>query len=283
MWTRRQLKDKAKQVLSRSYWKIALVSIIATFLVGTIPGINLNFGTGDFSIKISGNEIHWENFEDDMDFNVDIQDGASLRETVIAFGKALENWVDGWEFGGLMVHIMQLMAVVVITIITLAVGVQIFLGNPLLMGARYFFYRSLKEEEEIKVILKAFSNRYLHIVKTLFLTDLYITLWSLVFVIPGVIKSYQYRMVPYILAEHPDMSTDEVLELSKDMMRGQKWNAFVLDLSFLGWNILGVFTLGILNVFYVAPYQNLTNAALYEALNYNKVQRTNSHYGDMWE
>ena len=67
------------------------------------------------------------------------------------------------------------------------------------------------------------------------------------------------------------MSTEEVLALSKDMMRGQKWEAFVLDLSFLGWNILAVFTFGILNVFYVAPYQNLTNAALYEELKWNKV------------
>ena len=216
-----------------------------------------------------------------MDFDIDIQEGDGLRDTIITFGKNLENWVDGWKLGGPMVRFIRVMAVVVVFVIALAIGVQIFLGNPLLMGARYFFYRSLKEEEKIKVLLRAFSDRYLHIVKTLFLTDLYIALWSLLFVIPGVIKSYQYRMVPYILAEHPDMSTGDVLELSKDMMRGQKWNAFVLDLSFLGWNILGGFTLGILNVFYVAPYQNLTNAALYEALRYNNVQLTNSQFGNL--
>ena len=281
MWTRRQLKDKAKEVLNRSYWKMVLVSVIVTFLVGTIPSVNLNFGTENLSINVSGNETFWEDPEEA--FDIDIDENASLRENVVRIGKALENWVDGWKFGGPMAHIMQVMAVIVILVFTLAIGVQIFFGNPVLMGARYFFYRSLKEEEKMKALLRAFSDRYLHIVKTLFLTDLYIALWSLVFVIPGVIKSYQYRMVPYILAEHPDMGTDEVLELSKDMMRGQKWEAFVLDLSFLGWNILAVFTFGILNVFYVAPYQNLTNAALYEELKYNKVQRTNSHYGDMWE
>lgn len=67
---------------------------------------------------------------------------------------------------------------------------------------------------------------------------------------------YEYMMVPFILAENPDMSRKEVFALSKKMMTGNKWKAFVLDLSFLGWSILGGITLGILNVLFVAPYQN---------------------------
>ena len=268
MWTRRQLKDKARQVLDRSYWKMVLVSVIVTFLMGAIPSINLNLGTEGLPISINGNKLYWDGDQDYFDFEVVIDEDGGIREVVATLEKGLANWKNGWKYGGTAVRIMQVIVVLIVVAITLALGSGIFLANPLLMGARYFFYRSLKEEEKIKALLRAFSDRYLHIVKTLFLADLYIALWSLLFVIPGIIKGYQYRMVPYILAEHPDMSTRDVLEFSKDMMRGQKWKAFVLDLSFLGWNILGGFTLGILNVFYVAPYQNLTNAALYEALRY---------------
>ena len=79
-------------------------------------------------------------------------------------------------------------------------------------------------------------------------------------------------MVSYILAEHPDMPYQEVLQMSKDIMNGQKWNAFVLDLSFILWHILGGITCGIAEVFYVAPYVNLTNAALYRKLTSREVE-----------
>ena len=100
----------------------------------------------------------------------------------------------------------------------------------------------------------------------MFFRDLYVVLWSLLFIIPGIYKSYQYRMVSYILAENPDMPYKEVLQRSKDMMNGQKWKTFVLDWSFILWHMLGGITCGLAEVFYVAPYVNLTNAALYRQL-----------------
>jgi len=86
--------------------------------------------------------------------------------------------------------------------------------------------------------------------------------------VPGIVKAYEYRMIPYLMAEDPTMTKDRAFAESKRMMTGQKWNTFVLDLSFIGWYILSAFTLGILAVFYVAPYQCLTSAALYEKLRY---------------
>ena len=100
----------------------------------------------------------------------------------------------------------------------------------------------------------------------MFLEGLYIFLWSLLFIIPGIIKTYEYLMVPYILAENPELSTKEVFARSKQMMTGDKWNAFVLQLSFLGWILLSVFTCGILLIFYVGPYSELTYAELYAVL-----------------
>ena len=87
----------------------------------------------------------------------------------------------------------------------------------------------------------------------------------LLFIIPGIVKSYEYMMIPYLLAEHPEMTRQEAFAESKQMMDGNKWDAFVLDLSFIGWTLLGVCTFGILLVFYVEPYIYLTRAELYHA------------------
>lgn len=124
----------------------------------------------------------------------------------------------------------------------------------------------------------------------MFLKQLYTFFWSLLFVFPGIIKSYEYRMIPYLLAENPYMSTDEAFARSRSMMDGEKWNAFVLDLSFIGWNILSSLTLGLVGLFYVAPYQAYTDMELYVALcskpnngyngtNYNSYN-TNNGYGN---
>ena len=114
----------------------------------------------------------------------------------------------------------------------------------------------------------AFDHNYKKIVKVLFRRDISIFLWSLLFVIPGIYKTYEYRMIPYLLSDNSEMRWKEAAEASKTMMQGNKWRAFVLDLSFIGWNILSIFTLGILSIFFVNPYKFSTNAALYEALKY---------------
>ena len=122
----------------------------------------------------------------------------------------------------------------------------------------------------VKEVAFAYDNNYKNVAKTLFFRDLYITLWTLLFIIPGIVKSYEYRMMPYLLAENPAMPKEQAFAISKQMMDGQKWDVFVLDLSFLGWNILSIFTMGILSIFYVTPYINMTNAALYESLCYQR-------------
>ena len=70
-------------------------------------------------------------------------------------------------------------------------------------------------------------------------------------------------LIPYILADNPDMPRKQVFELTKQMMNGNKMNAFVLNLSFIGWNLLSLLTCGILSIFYVEPYRAYTIAAFY--------------------
>jgi uncharacterized membrane protein len=100
------------------------------------------------------------------------------------------------------------------------------------------------------------------------MTDLFIWLWSLLFIIPGIVKSYEYRLVPYIVSENPNISFKEAQAESKKLMKGNKWKSFILDLSFIGWDFLSLCTLGLLEIFFVGPYKASTDAALYESLKY---------------
>ena len=153
-------------------------------------------------------------------------------------------------------------------------AIDAFLLNPIEMGCNKFFLKNLDEDAKISNVTYAFDNNYKNVVKVMFRRDLAIVLWSLLFVIPGIYKAYEYRMIPYLLAENPNMSWQEAFNASKEMMSGNKWKAFVLDLSFIGWHLLSILTLGLLSVFYVNPYKFATNAALYERLKYGDIDTT---------
>ena len=145
---------------------------------------------------------------------------------------------------------------------------EVLVINPVAAGLDYFYLKNSNGEKP--TVSDAFyffrEGRFSNAVGVLFLKELFLSLWTILLIVPGVIKSYEYRMINYILAENPDMSWKEVFAKSKEMMNGQKMNAFVLDLSFIGWDLLGIVTLGLAGVLYVGPYQEATNAELYKAL-----------------
>lgn len=97
------------------------------------------------------------------------------------------------------------------------------------------------------------------------LVGLYTFLWTLLLIIPGLVKSYSYAMTPYILAEKPDMGVNDAITKSRNIMNGHKWQLFCLDLSFTGWMLLSIVTLGI-GFFYVWPYYNAARAAFYREI-----------------
>ena len=97
------------------------------------------------------------------------------------------------------------------------------------------------------------------------LRSLYILLWSLLFIIPGIIAGYRYAMTSYILAEHPDMRAGDAISYSKEMMKGNKWRLFCLHCSFIGWGILCLFTFGIGNL-WLLPYKQAAEAAFYREI-----------------
>lgn len=104
-----------------------------------------------------------------------------------------------------------------------------------------------------------------------FLQNLYIILWTLLFIIPGIIKSFSYAMAPFLLAENPDMTANEAITASKELMEGHKAELFFLHLSFIGWEILAAFTLGI-GYLWVNPYKNAAYAAFYRNLTRPRIE-----------
>ena len=102
------------------------------------------------------------------------------------------------------------------------------------------------------------------------LVSIFTILWSLLFVIPGIIKAYSYAMTFYILADHPEMSAKDAINTSQVMMDGHKMDLFVLELSFIGWYLLCIITFGIAAL-YVGPYVTASYAAFYEAIKDEKV------------
>lgn len=227
-----------------NYWKCVLVSLILAFALGSSGsfggGSNVNTGSGKIDV-------------DTIESSID----SAGEEVFEAISEALSS-----------VPVVAWIGVVglFIFIFLVAVAVGVFLLNPLALGCYKFYTDNHYAPGDLNKLGYGFTSNYLNNVKTLFFRDLFIWLWSLLFVIPGVIKSYAYRMVPYIMAENPNLSYKEVLAKSEEMMNGQKWNTFILDLSFIGWGILSLLTCGILSVFYVRPYKDSTNAELYFAL-----------------
>lgn len=281
MWTRKELKEKGKLSFKRNYWKAVLVSLLLVFMVR--GAVNFGFGGRGGSNESDANAVttqaeQSETVGQDQDIIelpeivlnpsdlIDSDDPDSIPVGFTDFLIELRNTIGGIGILALVVGGILLFIVLFIVI----AAIHAFLFNPLEAGTARFFVRNLNDKAEIRELAYCYDHGYLNVVKTVFLRDLYIVLWGLLLIIPGIIKSYEYRMVNYILAENPEMNTKDVFAMSRDMMRGNKWRAFVLDLSFIGWHLLSLITIGLAGIFYVFPYRNMTNAALYEFLRYGR-------------
>ena len=300
MWTRKQIKERAKERFKINYWKSVIVALILSVVVGGASGgfsggtsgfnafsnsrrdsisetKDEDAGTEDIEIDDDSDESFNENLDeidggdmfDDLDTPESSDDLNEAVEDINDTADELEKHFDiSSDSGnaGALVAFMIVLTIICIIVTAIAILFDIFIINPIELGCNRFFLRNLDEPAGISNVVFAFDNGFKNIVKTLFFRDLYIVLWTMLFIIPGIIKSYEYRMIPYLLADNPNMTKEQAFAESKRMMTGNKWKAFVLDLSFIGWEILSIFTCGILSIFYVNPYIFSTNAALYEAL-----------------
>ena len=106
-------------------------------------------------------------------------------------------------------------------------------------------------------------NRFAPVLVAGLLMSVFISLWSLLFVIPGIIAAIKYSFTYYILIDNPDIGGIEAINISKEMTYGYKFDIFILDLSFIGWAFLSILTCGI-GFFWLIPYINVTYSNLYD-------------------
>ena len=221
MWNRQQVKEQAKQIMKRNYWKMFVVTLIASIL------------TGEKTTIIER-----------------VQDFASNNHSYDAQPMFYSS-----NFELIFYSFISIASI-------LGILYTIFIGNVIVVGKNGYFIKNHDENPGLGEIFSGFKGNYLNVVKIMFLMDLKTLLWLLLFIIPGFVKAYEYSMIPYLLAENPNLSADEAFSLSKQMTTGQKMDLFVLDLSFIGWIILGLICCGI-GILFVLPYPEATRAEVY--------------------
>ena len=150
------------------------------------------------------------------------------------------------------------------TTILPAIGALIVIG-PLEYGQAYIFLKQARDRQPVQLgdMFRGFQDDFGGTFLIGFLTQLFVALWSLLFLIPGIVKSYAYSMAYYVKLDHPDYGWKACIDESRRLMDGHKWEKFVLDLSFLGWIFVGALCLGV-GTLWVTPYMAATEAQFYE-------------------
>ena len=259
MWNRKEIKAAGKAAFKANYWRCVLVAFILTLIAGVVGGVSgltssttammgsLGAFSGDQFMNVTVDE-------DGVDFSSEIGDiidgdiANEIQDEEISFYEIQSD-------PAAAAKLMNVLMIAAMPMLLFGIAVTILVLNPFTVSySRFFLQNSRKTKAE------PYDG------SDLFLRDLFMCLWTLLFIIPGLIKSYSYRMVPYILSDNEDMSATEAITKSREIMNGNKWRAFVLDLSFIGWVFLSCITLGLVGIFYVAPYISATEAELYEAI-----------------
>lgn len=312
MFDRVRIKELAKNALRRRYWVVVLVCILVGLLGGNLAG-GLTAGG---RVDLSTNRMNTADV--DMDADVDIPNAGiwdaptpdnpweQYQQPDNNHGgfSAVELWEDiqnslkdfGSQFGLTLTFVLGLIALLVIIAIVFGVLYTIFVGNVMTVGGHGWMLRHWRGEEVTVGETFAAFRIYKPSVVTILVRGIYIWLWSLLFVIPGIVKTYAYSMVPYIIYENPNLTANQAIKMSKKMTNGYKFDLFVLGLSFIGWKFLSAITGGVVGLFWANPYIGLTHAGVYEDLKWRAIQNGTltwedfgqlppppaDPFGDMW-
>ncbi len=270
MWNRKELKEKGKAAFRANRITCIFAAFLLTLAVSGTNGfgspLEVKYSNDGPSLTFFGvqrGELQ-ELFDDSDEFVYDDY----YDESDVSVGDSSLPPIFGVVFGGI------LLIVIVVT-----VGISVFVLNPMSVGL-YKFFLDNSDNPSARLtrsnIGLGFSNHYMNFVGAIIATELFTFLWTLLLIVPGIIKLLEWRMVRYILAENPEMSGADARALSSEMMDGNKWDAFVLDLSFIGWTLLGAITLGIGNIIWTNPYHAATNTELYLALKSSRFKTDNN-------
>ena len=225
MLTSKQLRAKAWESLKGKYWK----AFIVVFVLGAIVSI----GTSMVSVSQSLREL------------VDMVDPSEMDATM-KMGAALISAVAGTS--GIVGFLISL-----------------FVGDAATVGLCHYFIKNTDSAPSFKDAFYGFKVKYGRNIGTLLLVGIKTALWSFLLVIPGIIKSYEYAIIPYILADDAEISSKDAFKKAREMMKGNKWRLFKLNFSFIGWGILCVLTFGV-GTFFLMPYVSAASAEFYAEL-----------------
>lgn len=281
MFNRTKLKKHGRNAFYRNWKSCIIICFIYTILVGgTVISINKSF---DFDYRDNIQNINNIDADTNSDIVNEFINGLNGEEkkneseffsnaTRGVLGSLVNNVSRSGSFlFGVLNAINQILfkdriwaSVIIIIGASISLFYWIFVSKVLEVGNARFFLENRKyvKTKANKLVLPYRLGKTTHIAYTMFLKNLYTILWSFT-IVGGFIKHYAYYLVPYILAENPNMKTKDVLKLSRDMINGYKWEMFKLDLSFLGYYLLGILTLNISNLVFATPYINCTKAESY--------------------
>lgn len=279
MWHRSEIKARAKEILKRKYWALFLVAF-ALWLSGGTPNTSAdlyelhtfcplnsqisNTATREHSLQnrhwLKSNLIRfqsrhalgrrWPCFSPTQDFFMSRYGNHRMPLSS-----------DSW-LSFMLIFMSKAASILVILLMTLRVVV----GYPIECGCRRYFLKSDTQQSRFSDIFYYWSSRtYFPVVNAMLLRLVVVMLWTLLLIVPGIVKSYAYKFVPFLIAEYPHLSPKNVLRLSEEMTRGHKWKIFLFDLSFIGWYLLGALLMG-KGGFLVNPYFVASEAELYKKL-----------------
>lgn len=229
-------RAEARAVL-KGRWKLAVgVGFLAAMLGGAtgVDAIDLNFGLVDGNFQVTLSVLGQRLNPIEMMHNIGV-------------GSAFAVW--------------QYFSVIAV----LAAIVRLVVGSVFEVGYAKFNMDLIDGEEGSLETLFRYFRQWGTMLAAALLQAVYIIGWMLLLIIPGFIAMYRYRLTGYILAENPEMDANDAITRSKELMKGNKWRLFCLDLSFIGWEILCMLTLGIGNL-WLTPYRSAAWAAFYREL-----------------
>lgn len=236
-----KIKETAKALLKKNHWLCVGLSLIMCFL-GGLTTVPMPTFSFTYSIPMAD---------------------ASFSEETILF------------------VIMGFITTIFTTAFSFAI--MAFLGSQIKAGGCRFFLKYRKNHPvEIGELFKSYQDgTWSNIAKVSFFKNLEIFLWSMLCGIPGIIKTYEYFAVDYIMALNPTMDNKRAREMSKKIMYGHKMELFELYISFYGWHLLSIFTCGLLSFLYIVPYQLVAEAEFFAYVRENAIFNGVISYNDL--
>ena len=228
MMNSKELRTRAWESLKGKYW-MALAVVLVTGIICSVGSSFVTFGN-DLSDVLS------------------LVDSAELDTTML--------------LGALVLNGVALVSAII------GFFYNLFITDAITVGLANYFIKNTKETPSFGDAFSGFKVKYGRNIGTLLLVGIKTVLWSFLFIIPGIIKSYEYSIIPYILADDPEISSKDAFKKAKQMMNGNKWRLFKLQFSFIGWFVLCCLTFGV-GVIFLMPYVSAANAEFYAELKNN--------------